>query len=232
MKRSALILGALTLAAALMPAAATGPPVRDLGTVGTTYPVAEPDALEEILEAARKVDWSKVFDRSKWAERLRSFKPPQLPELPRAARDRVRPVDLTWTLPFDIPRVNSKGEVVGVLYPKGYAFNPLEYVTYTKTLVFVDGDDPLQLRWLKASGYARDPNAVILLTGGCYWEVSRGLQRPVFYALRPIVERLKIEAVPSVARQRGNVMEVREIDVEAFFDRRASGSAASDSTSR
>mgnify|MGYP000439194096 CR=1 FL=1 len=164
MKRSALKLGALTLAAALMPAAATGPPVRDLGTVGTTYPVAEPDALEEILEAARKVDWSKVFDRSKWAERLRSFKPPQLPELPRAARDRVRPVDLTWTLPFDIPRVNEKGEIVGILYPRGYAFNPLDYVTYPGVLVILDGEDPLQLSWFERSPYFDDPKARLLIT--------------------------------------------------------------------
>ena len=36
-----------------------------LGTYGATYPIAERDALEEIQERARQVDWQKVLDRRK-----------------------------------------------------------------------------------------------------------------------------------------------------------------------
>ena len=36
---------------------------KDLGAIGTTYPVLEQDALDEIEERARQVDWGKTNRR-------------------------------------------------------------------------------------------------------------------------------------------------------------------------
>ncbi len=43
---------------------------------------------------------------------------------------------MTFTLGNDIP--DGKG---GVLYPKGYAFNPSNYLSLTSLLVVIDSDD-------------------------------------------------------------------------------------------
>lgn len=213
-KAALLVLGALLWALTARGA------VTNLGRFGAVYPVAEPDALEEIVQAASRIDWAAFFDPQKMSEKIRSWKPADLRKLPRAEEERVRLVDLSWTLPFDIPRVNEKGEVVGILYPRGYTFNPLDYVSYPRTLVVIDGTDPLQVGWFEKSRYADDPQVVLLVTDGSWYELWERLKRPVFYALGLVIDRLKIEKVPSVVRQKGRYMEVKEVAVEAELKQR------------
>jgi conjugal transfer pilus assembly protein TraW len=171
-------------------------------TAGRTWLVAEPDALAEIEERARAVDWSAVLKKPD----PKGYRPKNLAILPRAGADRTFLVDLTYTLDRDIP--DGKG---GVLYPRGFRFNPLDYVPYSQTLVVVAGDDPDQLEWLETSGYAGRPDAKVLLTGGSYTDLAQRLRRPVFYADHRLVRRFNLQAVPAVVRRQGSLMEVREI---------------------
>jgi len=178
-----------------------------LGNFGATYDIAEPDALAELKARAAKVNWNKIISEEKMEQLARNYHP-DLSPLPRAQQHRVRLVDMTYTLPFDIP--DGKG---GVLYPKGYTFNPLDYIKYPKTIVVIDGTDPEQVAWLADSKYCGSLNTVILLSAGSYDEVSRQLDRPVYYADAYMVERFDLRAVPSVIRQKGRYMEVTEIAV-------------------
>ena len=82
-----------------------------------------------------RAEWRKVLERKKDE---RYLGPPDKGALPRARRDRTFPVDLTYTTSIDVP--DGKG---GILYPKGYIFNPLDYVIYPKTLVV---NDPASVR--------------------------------------------------------------------------------------
>ena len=113
---------------------------------------------------------------------------------------------MTYTTEIDVP--DGKGVI---LYPKGYTFNPLDYVTYPKTLVVIDGTDPDQVKWFAASEYDKRLDVMLLLTEGNFGTVSKRISRPLFYADRKIVERLKLKAVPSVIKQMGRLMEVTEV---------------------
>ncbi len=174
-----------------------------IGTFGTTYRITERDALAEIEERARQVDWNKVLDKRK-VENYQG--PPDKASLPRAKRNRRFPVDMTYTTEIDVP--DGKG---GILYPKGYTFNPLDYVTYPKTLVIINGTDPDQVKWFAASEYDKRLDVTLLLTEGSFGAVSKRISRPLFYADRKIIERLKLKAVPSIIRQKGRLMEVTEV---------------------
>ncbi len=174
-----------------------------IGTYGTTYRITERDALAEIEERARQVDWSKVLDKRK-VENYQG--PPDKASLPRAKRNRSFPVDMTYTTEIDVP--DGKG---GIIYPKGYTFNPLDYVSYPKTLVIINGTDPDQVKWFTASEYDKRLDVTLLLTEGNFGTVSKRISRPLFYADRKIVERLKLKAVPSVVKQKGRLMEVTEV---------------------
>ena len=176
-----------------------------IGTYGTTYRITERDALAEIEERARQVDWNKVLDKHK-VENYQG--PPDKASLPRAKRNRSFPVDMTYTTEIDVP--DGKG---GILYPKGYTFNPLDYVTYPKTLVVIDGTDPEQVKWFAASEYDKRLDVTLLLTEGSFGNVSKWISRPLFYADRKMIERLKLKAVPSVIKQKGRLMEVTELEV-------------------
>jgi len=182
--------------------------LHNLGTVGTVYPIVEPDTLEEIKHALAQVDWSKVFSREKVESLVRSYHP-DLTHLPRAKKDRVRLVDMTYTLPFDIRDAQGR-----VIYPKGYTFNPLDYIHYPRTLVVIDASDRAQVKWLKKSGFLKRLDVLILLTGGSWWKVEQELKRPVYYADTVIVNRFNLQAVPSIIKQKGRYMEVREVAVK------------------
>lgn len=175
---------------------------RVLGTVGRVFPIAERDALEEIEERAGQVDWKALPQR----ERPEAFRPATLVRLPRASGGRTFLVDMTHTLDFDVP--DGRG---GILYPKGFRFNPLEHVPFNQTLVVLDGDDPEQLAWLRGYEPAAEPGTLILLSGGSYREIGAALGRAVFYADRRIVERFRLAAVPSLVARKGHMMEVTEI---------------------
>jgi len=182
---------------------------KDLGTVGATYPIAEKDALVEIEERAKKVDWEKALDMKKMKESIRDYRPEGMEQLPSAREDRVFPVDMTWTLDFDIPDGRD-----GILYPRGFSFNPLAYVFLPSVLVVIDGEDARQVEWFKTSPYAKDQRVMLLLTGGSYGAVMEKFKRPVFYANGKIVRKFQLKAVPSVIVQKGTVMEVREYALE------------------
>lgn len=178
---------------------------KDLGTVGATYPIAEKDALTEIEDRAKTVDWKGVFSQVKPDK----FRPENLVTLPKAEKDRSFEVDMTYTLDMDIP--DGRG---GVLYPKGYTFNPLDYMPFRKTLVIIDGDDPDQVEWFIKSEYRSKVDVMLLLTGGGFSELAKKTNRPVFYATAPIVNRFVLQAVPSIVRQKERFMEVREVLVK------------------
>ena len=175
-----------------------------VGTFGRVYPIAEPDALAEIEERARSINWQSILAK----EKPEDFRPSNLVALPRASHDRSFLVDMTYTLEFDVPDGHG-----GILYPRGYRFNPLDYVPFSQTLVILDGDDPDQLAWLQNSSFLKDSTSMILLTRGAFSTVGEHLGRAVFYADRRILERFNLTAVPSVVTRRGRLMEVKEIEI-------------------
>lgn len=182
---------------------------KDLGVVGETYSIAEKDALREIEERARQIDWVKYFNKEKMEKVVRKFKPEDMTPLMPAERNKTFTVDMTHTLEHDIP--DGRG---GILYPKGYMFNPLDYVAFPNTLVFINGADRRQVEWFKASAYYKDHKVMLLITDGTFQEISKELKRPVFYAKKEIVKRFRLKAVPSVVVQKDRNMEVKEIAIK------------------
>lgn len=184
------------------PALAT---VKDLGTVGRTYPVVEPDGMAEIQQTSERM---KEFQGEMLAERIKNYQPANLHPLPRATADRTFLVDMTYTLDRDL--ADSDGKVI---YPKGYTFNPLDYITLPGGLVIIDGDDPAQVKWFKASPFCKNHQARLLLANGQAAALTKTLQRPVFYLTDDIARRLHLAAVPSVVVQKGGKVQVMEFFV-------------------
>ena len=180
----------------------------DLGVVGKTYPIVERDASDELKERVKSVNWQKMLEKN-GIERMKKYKPDTIKSLPRATEDRVRMVSMNYTLEFDI--TDGKGNII---YPKGYMFNPLDFMTYTRIIVVINGADRDQVEWFKKSPYYKKSNVMILITDGNYYDLSGELGQPVYFAHEKIVSRLQLNHVPSVATQKKRMMEVSEIDVD------------------
>lgn len=176
----------------------------NLGIVGKTYPIKERDALDEVEARARKVDWKKQLAKIK----PMSHRPPGLRDLPRVRKADSFLVDMTYILDMDIP--DDKG---GILYPKGYVFNPLDYVPFTKTMVIINAEDKEQVAWFKTSPYAGRFETLLLITNGSFADTTKAVKQQAFYAVGKVLDRFHVKSVPSVIRQEGRYMRVDEIVV-------------------
>ena len=174
---------------------------QTLPDVGRTYDIAEQDALSELESHASKFDWQKEIKKVK----PESYHPEDLPVLPVALKQRTFIVDPTYTLTQDIPDQNG-----GILYPSGYRFNPLDYISYSKTIVFINGTSKDQVQWFFESPYAHKTDVVLLLIDGQALKMGKQLSRPVFFASQKITQRFQLAAVPSVVKTSGRMFEVTE----------------------
>jgi len=178
----------------------------ELEPAGAVYPVAEPDIRIDIKhKAAQK--WEQ--QKKKHQEKIDDYQPANLHQLPRAEQNRSFAVDMTYTLDRDLTDKDGK-----ILYPKGYRFNPLNYMNFTIGLVVIDGDDPVQVSWFKESPYSSNHKMKLLLSGGHAQSMIPELNRAVFYLDTEVADRFQLAAVPCVAVQRDNHIEVTEFLIE------------------
>ena len=182
---------------------------KDLGVYGKTYNIVEPDALMEIQKQAGKVDWEKAMDKKRLLNSAKNFKPTNLKKIHTAKKHKTHTVNMAYTLNYDITDANGN-----IIYPRGYKFNPLDYVNYYKTLVIINAASPRHVEWLLSSGYVKDINTMVLITDGSYYDLMKRLKRPVYYANAELLERFQVGAVPAVVRQYGNTMQTTEIPPE------------------
>ncbi|MFZ5700676.1 MAG: conjugal transfer protein TraW [Pseudomonadota bacterium] len=170
-------------------------------TIGRTWPIAEPDALAEIEVRASKLPAdmrAKFGPRSGWS----AMKAASLAPATKSQRRSIVPF---YTLDTEI-RLPS-GEL---LYPKGYSFNPLSFVTLPQRLVVVH---PRDLSW--ALKTARLTDFILLAAGGAHDDdaitLSERTGRPIFILEPRIKERLGLTAAPVIVAQVGQRLELTEV---------------------
>jgi len=181
----------------------------NLGTYGATWPIKEQDALVQIKQALKKFNWKKVFNKQNYLRAFHEYENRISTNLPRTKKHKIYTVDMTYTLQRNI--VDAQGKII---YPKGYTFNPLNYVKMPFDIVVINADDKAQVKWFMHSKYYNKIKTMLLICKGDVITLEKKVKMPVFYADRRIVERFHLEAVPSVIYQKGEVMYVEEIPVK------------------
>ena len=181
---------------------------RVLETLGAVYEIAEPDALLELMDKVSRAPWEEILNPEEAARKVRGYRPAGLSKLPRAGESKKYLVDVTYRLEEDIVGVDGR-----VAYPKGFPVNPLEYVSLSGNLVFLNGSDPEQVAWFRESPYFAEIGTRLMITDGSWYELMEDLKIPVYYADSKVVDRLQVRRVPTVARQSGSLLELEEVEV-------------------
>lgn len=161
-----------------------------------TYKIAEPDLLKEMEDRAKSVDIEGI--RKKLEERVKNFVPDWLTYLEPAEKGYKYEVDMMYELEFDIPRVNENGEVIGVLYPKGYKFNPLKYLKVPPPVLIVfNPERELEVKYAKKikNKYGRRQ---LLIVKGDVKEAIKKFKEPVYYLHRLLVNRINLKNTLSI----------------------------------
>ena len=164
-------------------------------SIGRTYPIDELDALSEVEEHAKRADVNSLI-REKSESLWSALNSLDLPPAPETLVRRVKPY---YTLQMDIPDASGR-----VIYPKGYRFNPLEFVTMPNRVIVISEDD---VAWAKS---VISPSSVIILTKGDRVRVSRELDHVVFLLDRPTRDRLSLRYVPSIVEQIKDELQISE----------------------
>jgi len=166
----------------------------DAGVIGQTYDIDEPDALTEIEQKVASVDWNKALNKptEQWGAL-------QGHSLPYATETRSRSVVPFYTTEFEITDQTGK-----VTYPKGFTFNPLEFVTLPQRIVIID---PRQESWLADHVKASDQ---IIFTQGNVLKAKERLQVPIFILDEKTRSRLDIKVVPTIVEQKGKMLVLHE----------------------
>ena len=208
---------ALAVALALAsPAAATA---KDLGVRGATWPVAEPDLLEQIetrlLEMQRSGELPRLETQARKRARIKLEEPDPVPGIAPAAEERSRLFDPAITVARDIR--TSEGTVIAAA---GTRVNPLERMPLTRDLLFVDGRRDAEIAWALAH---ERPSKIVLLAGRPL-DLMRRHQRPFFFDMDGrLAARFGLSLTPVLVEQAGTQLRITEIPVE---DREDPGSEA------
>ncbi|HFD4013397.1 TPA: hypothetical protein ACF3XO_004467 [Vibrio parahaemolyticus] len=167
-------------------------------TFSATYPVVEPDPIEQIKERLESVDVQDYMKtpRKDWSV----FKGEPYPV---ATKTRIRRYIPWYTTEFDILGENGK-----VMYPKGYTFNPLKYAKYPRRIVI------FKLNQLDKIKPLLRPSDELIADSGDVIEAAEKLGRHISLVEPRMQERLGVRVVPSIIEQKGEHFEIKEIDIE------------------
>ena len=165
--------------------------------LGKTYEIKEKNPTEEIQSRAKKMDWKTIYQKGKKLD---------LPivSLSRATKNRTFIHEVMNTIEMDVkdPRTGL------ILYPKGYTFNPLEYIQLP-TFYIIENNEK-DIIWLKNQEVHIGD---MVLTTGDPFKLAAKIGKKVMILKQDMKDKLKLENLPARVSQIGSKLKVEEFKV-------------------
>ncbi len=202
-----LALAAGTALPSLTPLAA-----RDYGVEGEAWPIIEPDLLETIKAKLLAMQKSGEIDRMnrELVERSTARVRRPVPVSGMSPATEERSWDFNPSIIVDRDIRDQKGNLIAA---QGTRVNPLDMVGMAKEFIFLDGDSPDEVAWSMAQG--GDTKAMLILVSGSPFDLMKDRQRRFFFDQSGVLTtKFGIVHTPAIVRQRGNVLEVREVVIK------------------
>lgn len=190
----------LILVAALL-AAVSSAQATDLGVQGKTWPIIEVDFRQLMLESAARADLRAAQNEVKASVNTFFESTPQR-YLPSIDKTTTRYIDPSITLASDImaPLPDDGGDYQWrPLARKGARLNPLVKYRPLTAMLFFDGRDEAQLKFVREVLKANPMRVVPVETAGANVKtLSKSFRRPIFYANDAMMARFNVEHLPSL----------------------------------
>lgn len=181
--------------------------VKDYGVRGQLFDIAEESIIEEIMNKLKLAEKDGTLDKlnEEFVAKVKAkvLRPNPVAGITKAKKNRSWTYDPTFTQGETL--TDDKGRVI---VAAGTKINALDKLKWGEPLIFIDGDDEDQIKWVKSQV------GKIVLTSGAPMEVADLLKRPVFFDQGGMLcHRFKIEAVPAVIEQENKLLKVSEVKV-------------------
>jgi len=200
---AALLFGPCAVWLPSLPAAAL-----DLGVIGPTYAIAEPDLLVELkakLSEKARTGELQALERAARQRIVAAIEsPPPVPRLMRSERARTFYFDPSVVT--GEPIVDADGRV---LVAAGTRTNPLDIVSLSQPLLFFDARDAAQVRTAQALIERYGGKVKPILTAGSYLDLMRRWRTRVYYDQQGVLTgKLGITEVPALVSQEGKRLRI------------------------
>ena len=187
----------------------SGAMANDLGTMGQTWSIAEPDLLSTIqarLGAMAANGGIAQLQRDLQAKaQARVRRPLPVAGLSPTTEFRRWSHDPSIMVEADVR--DAAGRLIAA---RGTRVNPLDFVTLQQDIVFLDGDDPDQVAWAGARWAAA--KAKIVLVSGSPYDLMAATHRRYFFDQRgALTAKFGITHVPAIVREAGKQLIVEEV---------------------
>jgi conjugal transfer pilus assembly protein TraW len=184
---------------------------RDYGIVGTTYLIIEKDFLKEIQEKLKEME-----QNGKLAKFQNGIKKQMVDSVnkPKPVAG-ITPTKFAKSWLFD-PSVfldkNLTDQNGRVFYKAGTKVNPLDHLSLTRTLIFIDGDDETQVKWaIKQDKLKKNKTKIILVKGAIIDLMKQTKTRLYFDQNGTLTKKFSIEHTPATVEQEGKKLRISEV---------------------
>jgi conjugal transfer pilus assembly protein TraW len=185
---------------------------KDLGVVGSTYPIAETDfvtmAQQKIREQLGSDGLSGWQIQQQEAIRVAADHPVPVEGLRPTIQSHRRFWDPSIVIPYDVRSANG-----AIVVKAGTRFNPLEKNSLKNALIFFNGDDPEQVSWAQKQNQALKGRVLLILVNGSLSQVqSHFPQKHVYFDQGGrLTQKLQITQIPAIVTQVGSQLEISEV---------------------
>jgi len=190
----------------------------DLGQRGPVFDIAEPDMIEEMQRRMTEFDWEKEKKHALdnfWAQQKDSV------NLPVAEKNRERRIDTSIVSTQDIFHPDGR-----LIIKKGQTINPQALMPMRHAYILFDATNKKQVEIAKKIGdemLVKQKPVVYLFSkmntenGWDHYNQTTALMNAPIYKLnKTIIERFRIQSLPSVVEGQGDTILVREIDARVL----------------
>jgi conjugal transfer pilus assembly protein TraW len=200
---------------------------KNFGVHGTIYPIEEQDPIALIQQKLKEMEERGEFERhhkelqKKTKEAIERPKPVE--GITKAEKGRIFYFDPTYVVKEDI-----RDHIGQTIYQKGTKINPLETVSLSYSLLFIDGDDEQQKNWAKEkmqeacnNGFERKefpklcPSgniSKIILIKGAPLSLGEEWTMPVYFdQAGNLTKKLGIKHIPALVTQEKRLLRIEEI---------------------
>ena len=184
---------------------------RDYGQQGTVYPIVEQDFLKEIMaklgvmEKNGKLAKFQNGVKKQMVDSVNKPKPVAGITTTKFAKSWL--FDPSVFLNHDLADQNGR-----VFYKAGSKVNPLDHLSLTRTIIFIDGDDEMQVRWaIKQDKLKKNKTKIILVKGAIIDLMKQTKTRLYFDQNGTLTKKFSIEHTPAKIEQEGKKLRISEV---------------------
>ncbi len=187
---------------------------KDFGVQGRIFEIKEEDMISVIGNRLSEMQRKGVLaaKQLEMQTRAESFiaRPPRVVNIVSSVERRVREFDPTYIVPNDIK--DNEGRLI---HAAGTIVNPLDTVSLAENLIFIDGDNQMQVNWaLNLNSSCKHAVKIILVNGSPMELMKKNNTRFYFDQKGIMTLKLGITQVPAIVTQYGSKLRIEELVLE------------------